>query len=115
MRAKKTIEYESTRAVAQSLGFESKSGEDLETALGNNFGSVPQVLHVLTERVDGPLVVWIALDDANSDVRNRIYQKELDLMDRFPEIEFDFNLIPALGRRVEELATGVASRRKISE
>ena len=27
-------------------------------------------------------------------------------MDGFPDIDFDFNLIPALGRKAEELATG---------
>jgi hypothetical protein len=78
----------------------------IETALGKDFGGIPQVRHVLTEWVDGPLLVWIALDNPEAKVRKRVYQKELELMDAFPDIDFDFNLIPALGRTAEQLATG---------
>lgn len=80
--------------------------DSLETALGKDFSAIPQVRHVLTERVDGLLLVWIALDDPEPSVRKRVYQKELELMDGFPDIDFDFNLIPALGRKAEELGTG---------
>ena len=80
--------------------------DSLETALGKDFSAIPQVRHVLTERVDGLLLVWIALDNPEPSVRKRVYRKELELMDGFPDIDFDFNLIPALGRKAEELATG---------
>jgi hypothetical protein len=80
--------------------------DSLETLLGKDFGSISQVRYVLTERVDGPLLVWVAIDNSEPAVRRRIYQKELELIDRFPDIDFDFNLIPVLGRRAEELATG---------
>jgi hypothetical protein len=89
--------------------------DSLETALGKDFGSISQVRYVLIERVDGPLLVWIAIDDPEPSVRRKIYQTELELIDRFPDIDFDFNLIPAMGRRAEELATGarvVFSRRE---
>ncbi len=80
--------------------------DDLETALGKDFAGIPQVRHVLTEWVDGPLLIWIALDNPEPNVRRKVYQKELELIDGFPEIDFDFNLVPALGRNAEELATG---------
>jgi hypothetical protein len=80
--------------------------DSLEIALGKDFGGIPQVRHVLTEWVNGPLLVWIALDNPESSVRKRVYQKELELMDAFPGVDFDFNLIPALGREAEELAPG---------
>jgi len=79
--------------------------DDLETALGKDFGGIPQVRYVLTEWVDGPLLVWIAIDNPESSIRKKIYQKELELMDGFPEVEFDFNVIPALGRDAKELST----------
>ncbi len=78
----------------------------LEGALAEDLASIPQVRHVLTEWADGPLLVWIAAEDPEPDVRRRIYQKELELITGFPEIEFDFNLIPAMNRNAEELATG---------
>lgn len=80
--------------------------DTLETALSRDLASVPQVRHVLTEWADGPLLVWIAIDNPQPGVRRRIYQKELELIDGFPEIEFDFNLIPAMGRKADDLVTG---------
>jgi hypothetical protein len=73
--------------------------DDLETALGRDFAAIPQVRHVLTEWAGGPLLVWIAVDNPEASVRQSIYQKELELIDLFPEIDFDFHLIPALGPR----------------
>ena len=80
--------------------------DTLETTLGKDFGGIPQVRYVLTEWLDGPLRVWIALDNPEPGVRGKVYQKELELMDGFPDIDFDFNLIPALDREVEKLTTG---------
>ncbi len=80
--------------------------DNLETAMSKDFASVSEVRHVLTERADGNLLVWIAVDDPRPEVRKRIYQKELSLIEGFPEVDFDFNLIPAMGRAADDLATG---------
>ncbi len=50
--------------------------------------------------------MWIAVDDPKPQVRRKIYQKELALIEGFPEVEFDFNLIPTMGRKAEDFATG---------
>ena len=79
----------------------------LEAALAKDLAGIPEVRHVLTDRADGNLLVWIAIDRADSyDVRQQVYEKELGLMDGFPEVNFDFNLIPAGGRSPKDLATG---------
>lgn len=79
----------------------------LEAALAKDLASLSNVRHVLTERADGNLLVWIAIDDAESyEARSQVYEKELGLMDGFPEVNFDFNLIPAMNRKAGELATG---------
>jgi hypothetical protein len=62
----------------------------------------------MAERVDGPFLVWIAVDDPTPEVRARIYQKEMELIDGFPEIDFDFNLVLAMGRSHAEIATGAS-------
>jgi hypothetical protein len=82
------------------------TADPVEIALGKDFATIPQVRYVLTERVDGPLLVWIALDSTETSVRRNVYRKELELMDAFPETEFDFNLVAAMGRDAKELATG---------
>lgn len=82
------------------------TADNLETALAKDLATVPQVRYVLTEWTNGPLLVWIAVDDPEPGVRRRIYQKELEIISGFPEIDFDFNLIPVMGRKPDELATG---------
>lgn len=80
---------------------------NLETALAKDFANIAAVHYVLTERADDNLLVWIAIDNAESyEVRTQVYEKELGLMDAFPEVSFDFNLVPALGRSPREVATG---------
>ena len=79
---------------------------NIEALLANDFASVPQVRHVLIENADGPVFVLIAVDNPEPSVRRQIYQKELDLLAAFPEIDFDFNVIPAMNRAPDEIATG---------
>jgi hypothetical protein len=84
------------------------TSSSLEIALANDFARVPQVRHVLIEKADGPLFVLIAVDEPESEsgACSQIYQKQLDLIAAFPEIEFDFTLIPARDRAPDEIATG---------
>jgi hypothetical protein len=39
-------------------------------------------------------------------VRKGVYEKELEIIDCFPEVDFDFNIIPSLGRNATEIASG---------
>ena len=77
----------------------------LEVALAKDLASVRQVRNVLVESVYGALLVWIVVDDPERPVRERIFQKQMDLMDAFPEMDFDFNLIPSMARPLSESTT----------
>ena len=77
----------------------------LDIAISSDLASIRQVRDVLVESVRDSLLVWIIAENPERAVRDRIFQKEMDLMDAFPEINFDFNLIPAMGRDVTEIAT----------
>lgn len=81
-------------------------GDSIELAMAKDFACVPEVRHVMTEQVEGPLLVWIAVDNPEPEVRMRIYQMEMELIEGFPEVDFDFNLIPSMGRSAEEIASG---------
>lgn len=85
---------------------EALTSNSVEAVLASGFAGVPQVRHVLIEKADGPLLVWIAVDNPEPAVRRRIYQQELDLIEAFPETDFDFNLIPAMNRPASEIVTG---------
>jgi len=78
---------------------------NLKTALAKTFAGQPQVRHVLTEQVHGALFVWIALDDASPSARRPVYQKQLKVISDFPEVDFDFNLVPSMGRSAKEIST----------
>lgn len=80
---------------------------NLEGALAQDLASIPDVRYVLTERAEGNLLVWVIIDNAESyESRSRVYEKELGLMDAFPEVSFDFNLIPSMDRDPRNLASG---------
>jgi hypothetical protein len=81
-------------------------GADLETALARDLAFVAEVRHVLVERADTNLLVWIAVDNPTREVRERVFQKELSLIEGFPEIDFDFNIIPSRGRDPRQFAGG---------
>ncbi len=77
----------------------------LELALAQDLASIPQVHHVLADWAESSLLIWVTVDNPEPDVRRRIYEKELDLITNFPEVNFDFNLIPTMGRQVAEIIT----------
>jgi|SRR6185437_10997541 len=79
--------------------------DPLEGALSKDLASIRQVRHVLTHKVNESLLVWIALDNPEPDIRHLIYEKELGLINGFPDVEFDFNLVPAMGRAAREIVS----------
>ena len=81
-------------------------GADLETALAIDLSLVSEVQHVLVERADGNLLVWVVLDNPSREVREKVFLKEMGLIEGFPEIDFDFNVVPAMGRHSHEIAAG---------
>jgi hypothetical protein len=83
-------------------GFSDLTGD----VLAKDFGSVPQVQYVLTEDISDTMLVWIILDDSTLAIRRRVYEKELSLISEFPEIPFDFNVIPSRGRLPEDIVSG---------
>jgi hypothetical protein len=80
--------------------------ETLESALAKDLALVSSVRHVLVERADDNLLVWIAVENPTREIRERVFQKELALIEGFQEISFDFNIVPATDAPASELASG---------
>ncbi len=98
-----TVEYSSRCSIIPEVSVVTS----LDVALAKDLSCIGDVRHVLTERAEGNLLVWIAIDHAESyEVRSQVYEKELGLLDGFPEVNFDFNLMPATDRDPRDLATG---------
>ena len=77
----------------------------LESALAKDFALNPHVQAVFVDRVEGNLLVWIAVDDPTREIREKVFQKQFDLIDGFPEISFDFNIIAGRDRSPQEFAS----------
>jgi len=80
-------------------------GLPLEEALAKDLSFVAEVRHVLLERADTNFLVWIALDDPTRQVREKVFRKELELIEGFPEIDFDFNIIPAKNKEARSISS----------
>jgi hypothetical protein len=79
--------------------------ESMEEAVAADLSTVSNVNMVMVERADDNLLVWIALDNPTKEVREKVFRKQFDIIDGFPEISFDFNLISAKNRSPEEFAS----------
>jgi hypothetical protein len=77
----------------------------LEEALAKDLGLVPDVQFVCVERADNNLLVWVALDNPSEANRERVFQKQSDLIDGFPEVSFDFNIVLARSQDAREFVS----------
>lgn len=96
-----TLLLSSERCVSASL-FPSGS---LEQAITDDFSTVPEVQRVMIERDSDDLLVWVAIDNPDRATRDRIFDKQLSVIDAFPEINFDFNLVPYIDKNLGDVAT----------
>jgi hypothetical protein len=70
-----------------------RHSESVEDALAADLKSVAEINCIFVERVEGNLLVWMTADHPPKEARERIFQKQFDLIDAFPEVSFDFNIV----------------------
>ena len=66
---------------------------------------VPTVEKLLARAQDGELTVWIIVNNSTEDIRYQIYDKEWELMQRFPGLGVAFDLIDREDRPLEQFVT----------
>lgn len=71
--------------------------------IGERLYQVPQILRVYCQFEHDVFYTWVVLKEREIEVQQRIYEDEDDLIDRFPEFEFDFYTIYASGRDPDSL------------
>jgi len=59
---------------------------------------VPEIERIFWKVKDNRVRVWIVIDEPDLSAENRIYDAELDFMDMFPELLFDFAVIFRQGK-----------------
>lgn len=82
--------------------------DDIEKVVAKDLAAISDVSHVFTHVVETSVLVWIVVDDPRIDVRHQIFDRELALINEFPETEFDFNIVPRMGREADEVIRGEA-------
>jgi hypothetical protein len=80
-------------------------GVSVEKALAKDFSKVPEVKHIFVERAEGNLLVWLIAFRPDKNVRERIFQKQFDLIDAFREIEFDFHIVSTDAESPSDIAS----------
>ena len=66
---------------------------------------IPTVEKLVARAQDWGLTIWTIVNNSTKDVRYQIYDKEWELMQRFPGLGVSFNLIEREDQPLEQLVT----------
>jgi hypothetical protein len=72
--------------------------------------SVSEVQALFTQLEGRILRVWTIVSERNDAVYRKIYAKEKELIGSFEGMEFEFNVIPSIGRDPKEIISDPAAR-----
>lgn len=77
----------------------------LNEFVGIELSLVPDVEYVFTAFRNKVFYIWIVIDRFESQVRERIYDREKAVIDEFTMFEFDFYILSRQGRKVGDLVS----------
>ncbi|QNI31866.1 hypothetical protein H7849_23005 [Alloacidobacterium dinghuense] len=72
--------------------------------------SIPEVQALFTHLEGKSLRVWTVVADRDESVYRKIYAQEKELIHVFDGMEFEFNIIPSLGRNAKEIISDPGSK-----
>jgi len=110
--AKKHVREATTPYLPQSTSFEPVAQEALMpdpwismSVFRRMLEGIPSVEKLMARTNDWGLRIWIIVNNSTEDVRYQIYDKEWELMQRFPGLGVTFDLIDRENRPLEQLVT----------
>lgn len=71
--------------------------------LGFEMSMIKEVEAVYVSRQDRMLYVSVIVNDFDREVRQKIYEREMAMIDEFESYDFDFNILSRRGRKLEEV------------
>jgi hypothetical protein len=75
-----------------------------EDFIAFQMSSIPEVEQVYVSGQDGiTLNVLTIVDKRDRDLNRRIYAKEAEIMDFYSHLQFDFHILPRMGRDLKEI------------
>jgi hypothetical protein len=69
------------------------AAEDISDLVRENFVTLPAVSDVEVDRRPAAYTVEISVTDFGEQVRHQIYNKQRELMERFPDVFFRFHIL----------------------
>jgi predicted ATPase len=78
----------------------------LEELLAGDLAAVPDVRSVSVERTAGNLLVWVSVDHPTKEIREQVFKKQFELVEAFPEVSFDFNVVSSNNQDFRNVASG---------
>jgi hypothetical protein len=110
--AKKHVREATTPYLPQAASFEPVAKEALRpdpwismSVFRRMLEGIPSVERLMARTHDRGLRIWIIVNNSTEDVRYQIYDKEWELMQRFPGLGVAFDLIDREDRPLEQLVT----------
>jgi hypothetical protein len=70
---------------------------------GESVSTIPQVQYIAAWAENGTVHFWTIIPQRDREVQRTIYGKELKIMERFPAINFDFNVIFYPGKDISSI------------
>ena len=86
-------------STGQAIGVRPEDHVWLELSL------IREIEHIFVYPEDGLYRVVTIVDGNDAALRDRIYDRELAVMDALPSYTFDFHVLPRLGRNLSELVS----------
>jgi prevent-host-death family protein len=97
------------RAVLVDYERYSQIAEGVEDAAVYTFhdlvSEMQDVEAMIVTRIAGGYSIWTVADQLDEATRERLYSREWELMQLYPDISFDFHLLERQGRDLEEFVT----------
>ncbi len=89
--------------MATALGY---SDREIAYRLRTGLSQVPRVISAFVLRADQVLSVWVAIADDDHVARKNVYKFDDELSERFPQMIFDFHVVPVPpGRKLEDFVS----------
>jgi hypothetical protein len=66
---------------------------------------IPEVEAVLANHANGVYSIWTVVDEPSADVRAKIYEKEWQLMEQYPQFGFSFHILEREGEELGNLVS----------
>lgn len=74
-------------------------------AFRDMLADIPEVEAVLANHANGVHSIWTVINEPSAEVRAKIYEKEWQLMEQYPQFDFSFHILEREGETLENLVS----------